>query len=309
MQTISTQQRPSISIAENLKVVAELRTLLGRNPVWHGSDGGKVVLSDSFRPSIIAVSGTGARAEETDVQRMDVLAGVTPEGAAVIVGPEGLSIIDGDARRPLMTLPPDIAQHRFDYAGTDRSGNVVFSTMEARGRTKVGGLYRANPNGSVTTLSAAFEMWSGMDWSVDGKYIYCADTGRQQVLRFRYDPTADRLEDRKVLATFPVETGRPDGVAVDESGCIWVAFWDGWRLIRLRPDGVVDREVILPIPRAVGLCFGGLDRKTLFISTARVRLPPDVLEAAPLSGALLALEVETPGLLRPPVDAGFSKFL
>jgi len=46
----------------------------------------------------------------------------------------------------------------------------------------------------------------------------------------------------------------------------------------------------MPVPRPTGCAFGGRNLDTLYIASARVRLPIDVLEAAPLSGGLFAIQ-------------------
>jgi sugar lactone lactonase YvrE len=43
-------------------------------------------------------------------------------------------------------------------------------------------------------------------------------------------------------------------------------------------------------------CFGGGDLKTLYVTTASARRPPEELAAQPLAGSLFAIDVEIPGL-------------
>lgn len=73
------------------------------------------------------------------------------------------------------------------------------------------------------------------------------------------------------------------------------------RLVRrYAPDGRLDREVRLTVPRPTSVAFGGADLKTLFITTARIRLPSRVLAEAPFSGSLFALPIAVAGLPPPP---------
>ena len=60
--------------------------------------------------------------------------------------------------------------------------------------------------------------------------------------------------------------------------------------------GALEREVRMPVPRPTSVAFGGKDLKTLFITSARIRLPSRILAEAPFSGGLFALPVEVPGL-------------
>ena len=55
-----------------------------------------------------------------------------------------------------------------------------------------------------------------------------------------------------------------------------------------------------PLPQPVRCptmpCFGGADLKTLYITTARDKRPPDELAAQPLAGCVLQCRVDVAGL-------------
>ena len=72
----------------------------------------------------------------------------------------------------------------------------------------------------------------------------------------------------------------PDGLTVDAEGFVWLAVWDGWMVIRYEPDGRVVQRLALPGPRPTSCCFGGADLRTLYITTASVRLPARCIRAA-----------------------------
>ena len=84
----------------------------------------------------------------------------------------------------------------------------------------------------------------------------------------------------------------PDGSAVDRDGYVWNARYGGACVVRIAPDGSVDRIVELPTRSITNCAFGGPDLKTLYITSARI------VDGKPerLEGSLFALEVDTPGL-------------
>ena len=89
--------------------------------------------------------------------------------------------------------------------------------------------------------------------------------------------------------------GRPDGLTVDAEGCVWCALWDGWCVRRFAPDGQTMRDLRLPVPRPTSVAFGGNDHATLFVTSARIRLPAKLLAEAPYSGGLFAATVGVRG--------------
>ena len=58
-----------------------------------------------------------------------------------------------------------------------------------------------------------------------------------------------------------------DGLAVDSDGGVWVACWQTARILRYRPDGVLDRTITLPFPHLVSLAFGGADMTDVYVTT------------------------------------------
>ena len=93
----------------------------------------------------------------------------------------------------------------------------------------------------------------------------------------------------RVLNCIPRVSGEPRGLAVEATGRLWVALYDGWTIARLSPEGEVDRIMALPVPRPTGIAFGGADGQSIFVTTARVGLTVEVLDNAPLSGRLLVV--------------------
>jgi sugar lactone lactonase YvrE len=83
--------------------------------------------------------------------------------------------------------------------------------------------------------------------------------------------------------------GGPDGSAMDAQGFIWNARWDGSCLLRLSPDGKVDRVIELPVSRPTSCVFGDTDLKTLYITSAASPLGHS------LDGAVLSIRVDVPG--------------
>ena len=81
----------------------------------------------------------------------------------------------------------------------------------------------------------------------------------------------------------------PDGLTVDDEGGIWVAWWGGGAVSRYAPDGTLLATVGLPVERPTSCAFGGPDRATLFVTTARDGLDDDALARQPDAGRVFAI--------------------
>jgi len=116
------------------------------------------------------------------------------------------------------------------------------------------------------------------------------------IWRFAYDVDSGVPSDQQVFATFEDQPGMPDGSCVDADGCLWNAQWNGARVIRYTPTGIIDRVVALPVRNPTCVAFGGSAFNVLYITTARYHMKPEEIAAEPLAGALFAVSPGVTGL-------------
>ncbi len=198
--------------------------------------------------------------------------------------------IDSGVLKPLINPEAHIPENRFNDARCDRAGRLWAGSMPLDAATPTGALYRFDAAGAWEKMDSGFAVSNGLDWSPDDRTFYFVDTGPGIIYAYDFDIATGEISKRREFARIAPEEGRPDGLTVDADGNVWCAIWDGWCVRRYRPDGRLDREISLPVPRPTSCAFGGKDLETLFITSARVRLPERTLADAPLSGGVFALE-------------------
>ena len=155
-----------------------------------------------------------------------------------------------------------------------------------------GTLFCVEADGSARRMLEGIGISNTLCWSPEGDRLYFADTMKEAIWVFPYTEDGPQLGRRRVFAEGG--PGHPDGSAMDEDGCLWNARWGGGRIIRFTPDGRVDREIILPVAQPSSCAFGGADRKTLYITSARQEL--EGLAPDSLDGALFAVAVDVAGM-------------
>ena len=64
------------------------------------------------------------------------------------------------------------------------------------------------------------------------------------------------------------DRGLPDGSTVDAEGYLWNCRYYGGCIVRVAPDGRVDRVIEMPVKNITTCTFGGADLKTLYVTTA-----------------------------------------
>ena len=62
--------------------------------------------------------------------------------------------------------------------------------------------------------------------------------------------------------------GRPDGLAIDAEGGVWVALFQGGAVQRFTPEGKPDQHIAVPARAVTSLCFGGGDFRDLYVVSA-----------------------------------------
>lgn len=70
-------------------------------------------------------------------------------------------------------------------------------------------------------------------------------------------------------------------------------------IVRFATDGRQDRVLRAPVTHPTMVAFGGPDGSTLFVTSARRFVDPELLELEPLAGAVVAADLGIQGLAEP----------
>jgi sugar lactone lactonase YvrE len=206
------------------------------------------------------------------------------DGAVAIVA----EVLSGD--EPVLRMNDG----KCDPNGTFWAGSMAWAKTAGAGF-----LYQLSPEG-VTTRLSDLTISNGLAWAADGGTMYFIDTPTQEVRSFRFDDAGFPEYERTVVA-IPAEHGFPDGMTIDDDGCIWVALWGGHAVHRYSPDGELLATVAVDAPQVSSCTFGGPDRSTLFITTSREGYGPAEVSAHPHAGKIFAVDVGVTG----PAAAGY----
>jgi sugar lactone lactonase YvrE len=155
-----------------------------------------------------------------------------------------------------------------------------------------GELWRIDGEGKVTQMYGQVGLTNGVCFSPDGKSIYHADSAGPHIIVHDVAPDG-AMSNRRAIAQMSDGT-IPDGLCVDELGCIWVAVYGGNCVVRYTPEGKLDRKIDVPAKAVTSVCFGEKDRHALYIVTA------DNKEEPTRKGTIFRTHVDVAGFPTPP---------
>lgn len=253
---------------------------------------------DIKRPAIHRFDPTdGTRWSWTPPCRVTAL-GLTGGRRLVASTDLGFAFFDPDARTltAIHHPEPGLPGNRFNDGKVDTHGRFWAGTMDDAEEAARGSVYRLSPSGASIRIVEGFEVPNGPAFHPDGSCLYLSDTAKRHVYVFRLDDEGEVI-DRESFATFTAEQGYPDGMTVDAEGHVWIAFWDGWCVRRLAPDGRIVTEIPLPVQKPTSCAFGGERLDTLYVTSASVGLSAEARVGQPLAGGLFRIQ---PGVVGVP---------
>lgn len=272
------------------RLLVPAHAILGEGPIWHVAEQAlywldiKGLLVHRYDPA------DGASRSWTVPFRIGSLA---PRAGGGFVGgsDRGIVAIDADFTRFDVIADPEahLPGNRFNDGKVDPAGHFWAGTMDDAEEAATGSLYHLDAEGRCRTVDSDYHVTNGPAFSPDGTTLYHSDSAQQTVYAFDRDADGS-VTNRRVFARFGEGEGYPDGMTVDAEGCVWIAFWDGWCLRRLSPDGTVLATIDMPVQRPTSCAFGGAGLDTLFVTSAAIGLDT---EAAPAAGGLFEV---TPGV-------------
>ena len=246
--------------------------------------------------------GSGATRSELFDEPVVALSLTDRDGVLLVCLAFRMVLLDtaSGARTALDIALPGAPEVRFNDGRTDPLGAFWVGSMGNNVGPQgenfppvdgMGKLYRLRPRGSLEEIAAGFGIPNTLCWSPDRSLFYFGDTLKNEIRAYDYDAATGEIgASRPFLTGF--DRGFPDGSAIDAEGYLWNCRFAGGCVVRVAPDGRIDRIVEMPVANVTTCCFGGPDLSTLFITTASVLKA----ESDRLAGSLFALRTDTRGL-------------
>lgn len=284
-----------MNTAQNsLKNVLAARARLGEGPFWH-QDEQLLYWVDIYNHRVCQFNPVTSTQQFFDVG--EVVGCIAPAGInrLIIAQRSRIAFLNtsNGTVTPILHVDgqPDT---RFNDGKCDAAGRFWFGSMCTTGPK--GQLYRYDPDGSLHVLETGLTISNGLGWSPDQRVFYLTDSPLQTIYAFDYEPASGKISNRRVFVDLTTESFYPDGLTVDQQGCVWSAMWDGWCVIRFDSEGKEMMRITMPVVRPTSCTFGGADLSILYITSASVGLSEAEIQQSFYSGDLFSLKTDTTGL-------------
>ncbi|MFI5673384.1 SMP-30/gluconolactonase/LRE family protein [Streptomyces cellulosae] len=200
----------------------------------------------------------------------------------------GIALLTADGELEWLDRPEDRTPvpSRMNDGVADPAGRFWAGSMPYDGTPGAGSLYRTDPDGTVVRVLDGLTIVNGPAFNADGTVLHLADSAAGTIHRWRVDPGSGDLGGHEVFARFRSDEGSPDGMTVDDEGCLWVAVWGGGAVRRYHPDGRLLQTLAVPAPQPTSVCLHPSESR-LLITTAGHGLP----HPTAASGAVLSVPV------------------
>jgi sugar lactone lactonase YvrE len=268
--------------------------LLTEGPRWHAATGELLwvdILGGMFHRARPGADGMLESARVITLDRHVGAVAPAADGGYVLAAGTGFVHVDDEGTvRELAQPEAGRLDVRMNDGACDPYGRFWAGTMAHDESPEAGALHRLELDGSCTTVLTGLTISNGIGWSPDGTTMYLADSGTARIDAFDFDGPNGDITHRRTIIAIDEPGVAPDGLTVDDDGAIWVALWDGAAVRRYRPDGTLLTEVPFPVARPTSCAFGGPDRSTLFVTTARHGLDDAAARQQPDAGHVFRIE-------------------
>jgi sugar lactone lactonase YvrE len=272
------------------EVIDRAGAVVGEGPTWDRR-AGCLVWVDILSRKVFLSAEDGSRLATYAVH--DHVGAALPAalGGWLLATADGFWHLDADGTEvEVLAVEADRPDLRFNDAKCDPAGRAFAGTMRYDAQPGSGTLYRLDPGPVASVVLDGQGLCNGLGWSPDGTTFYFIDSLQRTVRAFPYDVATGEVGEASVLTEIREREGVvPDGLCVDEVGCLWVAVHGVGEVRRFQPDGTLDTIVSVPTDYPTSVAFGGVRGDRLFITTAGGRAD-EAHDDSGLAGGLFAVD-------------------
>jgi sugar lactone lactonase YvrE len=239
-----------------------------------------------------------ARGEDRAIQLGDRIGSAAPtdDDGVLVALADRLALVDleSESVQTLVEIPHG-EEMRLNDGACDPAGRFWVGSVALDFAPAAAALYRYSGEGGLDRMLEGVTISNGLGWSPDGRTMYYVDSMAYRIDAFDFDLATGAISERRPLTVIERGGGIPDGLAVDDEGGIWVALWGRAAIRRYSPDGELERVLDVPADNVTACCFGGVDGRSLYVTSASVDLSEEKRRARPLAGSVFVTELDVSG--------------
>ncbi len=286
-----TSRTSVMDIKAKLETVTNHTCLLGEGPVWD-EVGQKILWIDILEGEVHQYFTLDNRHIKFKLGQMVGAIALDESGGLIGAVRNGFAKvnIETESVEEVNTVEAHLIENRFNDGKCDPAGRFWAGSMSMTGNECTGNLYSLEEDLSVTPKLKGIGCSNGLAWSLDYSTFYFIDTSTQQVMAFDYNIKDGSISNPQLVIQIPKEEGYPDGMTIDTEGMLWIAIWNGWKVMRWNPyNGKLMDSFFLPVSKVTSCTFGGPTLEDLYITSAKTGLSENELEEQPLAGSLFVI--------------------
>lgn len=256
------------TVAISADLVVDAHASLGEGPVWN-AERDELIWVDIDAGLVHRLDPARNRTSRVAIGQSVGVAVPRRHGGLALGVRDGFALVEDGASHVAVVAPveADNPDTRMNDGACDRAGRFWAGTLSASG-LPCAALYRWTGERQPTRVLDGVTISNGIGWSPDDRQMYYVDTVTGGVDVFDFDSASGDITNRRQAISIEPAAGKPDGLAVDTDGGVWVALWGGSAVHRYAPDGSLDRRVKLPVTQVTSCCFGDPDLGTLYVTSA-----------------------------------------
>ena len=278
------------------KIIYPKNLILGEGPIWM-PDSKSLIWLDIKGKSLHTFSYITKKFKEKNLVKTTTWILPILNSNSFLVGTEdGVEEYDYNENKfeLKLSIEGDLPNNRLNDAKIDKNGNLWFGTMDNTEKEQSGSFYCLKPNYELIKIDDSYTVTNGPAITHDDKKLYHVSSLQKKV--FCYDKNNTKLTNKKIFFELDTNDGYPDGLTIDDENFIWLAVWGGAKVVRISPDGEVDKIITFPTSQITSCVFGGSEMNILFVTSASVGKNPSDDEHA---GNLFSVETNRKGFPSP----------
>lgn len=266
--------------------LCEHRCRLGEGPLWD-PEREALYWVDSFGPTLFRYGFSDARPQRWPLPGNTVGSlAVRREGGLLLAMDQGIYAFDTDSGDIESIAQPLHGRDdlRLNDGKVDPFGYFVTGAMNIDYRANLNcAMYRLSPRLELEQILDGFSCFNGPCFSADGDHLFVTGRDERAIEVFDYGRALKPCHGRVFYGNC-----NPDGATVDAEGYVWSAQWDDACIIRIAPDGSLDRRIDFPGQVVSSVMFGGPRLDLIYVTTTAAEVH-GVSPSAKRSGRVLVV--------------------